>query len=219
MSNLKFKAAIFDCDGVLMDSMSIWKDLGVRYVREQGFEPEAGLRETLFSMSMEQGVAYVSEHYPNGKTQEEVMGELLNIIHDFYFYEVLAKTGAFELVNLLKSRDIPMVVLTSSPRAHVEAALKRAGILDVFEKVLTTTEIGMSKHNRDVFDVAAKELGLPNSEIVVLEDSLYALKTASGAGFKTIGVFDAEGESDQEGLKEASDLYVKSMMEAYEILK
>ncbi|MCQ2467221.1 MAG: HAD family phosphatase [Clostridia bacterium] len=219
MSDLNFEGAIFDCDGVLMDSMSIWNDLGVRYVREQGFEPEEGLRETLFSMSMEQGVEYVSEHYPNGKTPEEVMGELLNIIHDFYFYEVLAKTGAKEIVALLKSRNIPMVVLTSSPRSHVEAALKRAGILDVFEKVLTTTEIGMSKHNRDVFDVAAKELGLGCSDIVVFEDSFYALATAADAGYKTVGVFDADGESNQEGLRQKADLYVKDLMEAYEAFK
>ena len=49
------KGAIFDIDGVLLDSMIIWTDLGERYLRSIGKEPEEGLTEKLFSMSMEQG--------------------------------------------------------------------------------------------------------------------------------------------------------------------
>ena len=49
------KAAVFDLDGVLLDSMGIWNDLGARYLRSLGVTPEEGLNEILFSMSMEQG--------------------------------------------------------------------------------------------------------------------------------------------------------------------
>ncbi len=45
----------------------------------------------------------------------------------------------------------------------------------------------------------------------MFEDSLYALKTAKAAGFYTVGVYDADGESDQAGLKAAADLYVKEL--------
>ena len=48
------RAAIFDLDGVVLDSMSIWKDLGARYLLRRGLTPEPGLGELLFSMSMEQ---------------------------------------------------------------------------------------------------------------------------------------------------------------------
>lgn len=49
------RAAIFDLDGVVLDSMSIWRDLGARYLLHRGLTPEPGLGELLFSMSMEQG--------------------------------------------------------------------------------------------------------------------------------------------------------------------
>ena len=55
---------IFDLDGVLLDSMAIWNDLGARYLRGQGLVPEPGLNTILFSMSMEQGAAYLKAHYP-----------------------------------------------------------------------------------------------------------------------------------------------------------
>ena len=47
----------------------------------------------------------------------------------------------------------------------------------------------------------------------MFEDSLYALQTAKAAGFITIGVYDANGEADQPGLKRAADLYVKCLGE------
>ena len=47
------RAAIFDLDGVVLDSMSIWRDLGARYLLHRGLTPEPGLGELLFSMSME----------------------------------------------------------------------------------------------------------------------------------------------------------------------
>ena len=58
------RAAIFDLDGVLLDSLSIWEDLGARYLRAKGLTPEEGLGKTLFPMSMEQGAAYLKAHYP-----------------------------------------------------------------------------------------------------------------------------------------------------------
>ena len=53
------KGVIFDVDGVLLDSMGIWTDLGARYLVSIGKTPEEGLAEILFSMSMEQGAEYL----------------------------------------------------------------------------------------------------------------------------------------------------------------
>lgn len=58
------RSAIFDLDGVVLDSMSIWRDLGARYLLHRGLTPEPGLGELLFSMSMEQGADYLRTHYP-----------------------------------------------------------------------------------------------------------------------------------------------------------
>ena len=63
-------------------------------------------------------------------------------------------------------------------------------------------------------DVAAEALHVAPAETLVFEDSLYALKTAKAAGFYTIGVYDADGETDQAGLQMAADLYVRDLHEA-----
>ncbi len=211
------KGVIFDIDGVLLDSMGIWDDLGARYLKSIGVKPEDGLNEILFSMSMEQGASYLNEHYRLQKTDPEIHAGITQMIEDFYFHEVLPKPGAKELLEFLKQNGIKMTAATSSPRIHVEKALERNGLLGFIEKIFTNTEVGASKHEPEIYNQAAAFLGTKPDETLVFEDSLYALKTAKEAGFVTVGVYDEKGESDQEGVKNTGDHYIKGLKEFPEI--
>lgn len=125
------RAAIFDLDGVVLDSMSIWKDLGARYLLRRGLTPEPGLGELLFSMSMEQGADYLRTHYPL-PPEEDVLADLSAMLRDFYYNEVPEKDGAREALAFLQDRGVAVTAATSSPRTHVTRALERAGPSAVF---------------------------------------------------------------------------------------
>ena len=208
------KAAVFDLDGVLLDSMGIWNDLGARYLRSLGVTPEEGLNEILFSMSMEQGAEYLHTHYALPQSAAEVGAVIADMLRDFYFYEVPAKDGAAALLAALTARGVKLAAATSSPREHVTRALERLGLLGYFTRLFTTAEVGVSKHEPTIYLLAAEALHAAPAETLVFEDSLYALKTAKAAGFYTIGVYDADGETDQAGLQMAADLYVRDLHEA-----
>ena len=205
------RGVIFDIDGVLLDSLSIWSDLAGRYLRSQEKEPEPGLYEIIFSMSMEESAAYMSEHYGLGLSPEDVVIGLEDMLRDFYYNEVEAKPGALELMRFFEKKDLVMVAATSSPRDHVEHALKRTGQLSYLSGIFTNAEVGSSKSSPQIYDTAAEYMGIEPGEIIVFEDSLYALKTAAVAGYHTVGVFDEKGEPDQEGMKENAEIYIKSM--------
>ena len=207
------RGAVFDLDGVLLDSMAVWNDLGARYLLKQGIQPQSGLRDILFSMSMEQGAEYMKEQYLLNKTSKEILDGIQEMLQDFYFYEVRAKEGAKELLNFLHEKGIPMTAATSSPREHVTRALKRNGLYDFLKKVDTTSEVGESKHSPLIYRLAAESMGTKPEETLVFEDSLYALKTAKNAGFRAIGVYDADGEADQEGVRETGELYLTSLLD------
>ena len=205
------RGVIFDIDGVLLDSLGIWDDLGARYLLSIGVRPEEGLNEILFSMSMEQGSAYLNEHYHLQKTDEEVSSGISKMLEKFYFDEVLLKPGAKELLEFFKTKGIKITAATSSPRIHVEKALERNGMLCFIEKLFTNTEVGASKHSPEIYNRAAEYMGTKPNETLVFEDSLYALKTAKNAGFVTAGVYDIKGETDQEGVKNTGDVYAKEL--------
>ena len=205
--------AIFDLDGVLLDSMAVWNDLGVRYLQKRGIQPEAGLSQILFSMSMEQGADYLKEQYQLPDTSQEILNGIEQMIQDFYFYEVQPKEGGKELLHFLQDQNVKMIAATSSPREHVTKALQRNGLYGYLQQIYTTGEVGISKHEPLIYQLAAKSLGTKPEETLVFEDSLYALKTAKNAGFRTIGVYDADGETDQEGVRETGELYLTSLLD------
>ena len=204
------KGAIFDIDGVLLDSMIIWTDLGERYLRSIEKEPEEGLTEKLFSMSLEQGAEYLKDTYNIDKDTSGILDEINKISEHFYYHEVEAKPGVEELLKDFRTRGIKMVAATSSPRSHVERALTRTGLHNYIDKIFTNSEVGVSKHEPDIYNLAAEYMGTDPSETLVFEDSLYALKTAKAAGYVTVGIYDAKGEKNQAGLLENAKLYLKS---------
>ena len=205
------KGVIFDVDGVLLDSMEIWTDLGARYLRSLGREPEEGLAEILFSMSMEQGAEYLKEHYSLDLTPDMITDGLRDMLRDFYFYEVGAKPGAAALMKRFREEGVRMTAATSSPEEHVRRALERNGLLGYLDRIFTVAELGVSKHSPDIFDAAAGSMGTARDETLVFEDSLYALRTAAKAGFHTAGVFDAKGEPDQKGMRETAEIYITDL--------
>ena len=121
------RGAIFDLDGVLLDSLGIWYDLGARYILSMGMQPVSGMSETLFSMSMEQGAAYLKRTFGLEKREEEIIADLEQILRDYYYKEVPAKEGAKELLAFLQEQGVKMAAATSSPRPHVTEALNRLG--------------------------------------------------------------------------------------------
>ena len=207
------KGVIFDVDGVLLDSMGIWTDLGARYLVSIGKTPEEGLEEILFSMSMEQGTEYLRENYSIDLTVEEIGSGLQEMLRDFYYYEVQAKPGAKQLLQAVSGAGIKITAATSSPREHIERALERNGLLSYVDRMFTNAEIGKSKHSPDIYDAAAGHMGTAPGETCVFEDSLYALRTAAAAGYHTVGVFDSKGESDQEGLRGSAEIYIHELCE------
>ena len=207
------RGAIFDLDGVLLDSMSVWNDLGVRYLKKRGIQPEKGLNQILFSMSMEQGADYLKAQYHLPDTPQEILNGIEQMIQDFYFYGVQPKEGAKELLQFLQNQNVKMIAATSSPREHVTKALQRTGLLEYLQQIYTTGEVGESKHTPLIYQLAAESLGTKPEETLVFEDSLYALKTAKNAGFRAIGVYDADGETDQEGVRQTGELYLKRLSE------
>ena len=218
IKNNNIKGVIFDMDGVILDSMPIWINLGSTYIKSKGLEPEEDLNEIIFSMSIEQGIAHFKERYGIDQSDEEIMMELQEFLRDFYYNKVEAKPGAEELMKRLKEAGVRITGATSSPRDHIEHALERNGLLEYVEKLLTSSEVGSSKHDPEIYNLAAAFMGTTPEETLVFEDSLYALKTAKAAGYHTAGVYDAIGEPDQDSLKAEAEVYVKDPKEFVETI-
>lgn len=205
---MKIKAAIFDADGTLLDSMGQWNLVPYKYVKSLGVAADENIAEKLFAMTISEAAEFIIDEYELSVTVEEAVEGMDAIIREFYKNDVELKDGAGELLAFFKSREIPMVIGTSTDRDCIEVGLERTGISAYFDKIYTSTEVGKSKEKPDLFIQAMEFMGSSPDETIVFEDGLYSLKTAAALGMKTVGIFDEVSLSNQKELKELADLYV-----------
>ena len=190
------KGVIFDVDGVLLNSMPIWENLGELYLNSLGMEAEMGLGETLFTMSLEEGADYLISRYGLKKTREEIIEDLTREVRDFYVEKVPLKEGVRQYLFELNEKKIPMVIATSGDRKNAEFALKRLKVFNYFQAVFTCSEIGSGKNQPDIYLAAALQLDTEPSDTWVFEDAYHAIRTAKSAGFKTVAVYDSSNDKD-----------------------
>lgn len=139
------KGAIFDVDGTLLDSMGIWKDVGVRYLNSIGIEAEPDLGNILFTMSIQEGAQYVKEHYHLSQETDEIEQNVLDIISDYYKETAPLKSGAVELLEKLRNSNIPMTIASSNNKKEIEMAFERLEIAKYFDRIFTCEEAGARK--------------------------------------------------------------------------
>ena len=204
--------AVFDVDGTLLDSMSVWDTIGEDYLRSIGYQPRENLNEVFKDMSLAQAARYYQTEYGVTLSIEEIMDGVNSLLERFYRGQAQLKPGAGEFVRELSRRGVKLCIATATDRYLVEAALERCGVLSYFGRIFTCTEAGHGKDEPDIFEAALLFLGTEKSKTVVFEDALYAVRTAKGDGFPVAAVYDSH-EKRQEELKALADIYLTDFSE------
>jgi HAD superfamily hydrolase (TIGR01509 family) len=202
------KGVIFDADGVLLDSMRIWDEAADIYIKKMGKIPEEGLAQQVFSMSLEECAQYLTERYDLGISRDEGVTGILKVVEDFYRYEVKLKPGIKDFLEEFEAKGLPLVIATSNNKELLHESLKRNGIDRFFKDIFTCSEYDTTKYEADIYNIAARSMGLESEETLVIEDTVYSLRTSKKAGFTITGVYDEYSKGDTEEIRKISDYYL-----------
>ena len=206
--------AIFDMDGVLVDSTAVWEKVGGWYIERQGITPGEDCNTFLETKSMHAGVEYLKEAYQLPFTSEQIFDGIVEILYEYYAGKFPAKDGALEFVRKLKGTGIPVTVATSTDRKLVQAAFDRLGFSPYLDGFFTCGEAGAGKEESPaVYDMAREFMGTEKNSTWIFEDSLHGVRTAKKAGYMTVGMYDAASEKDQEFLKKEAALYFTDLQD------
>ncbi|MGE4483923.1 MAG: thiamine diphosphokinase [Oscillospiraceae bacterium] len=208
-----FDGAIFDMDGTLLDSMPIWNDLGKKYLLSMGITPRPDLRERLRSLSLLQTAEYFSSDYGLMLSADEIMDGINSMLESFYRFDAPAKPGVKEFLEGLRQKGVKLCIATATDRCLVEPALKRTGLFEFFDTILTCTEVGSGKDEPEIFLQAANALGTPVSTTYVFEDAYYAAKTVKAAGFPLVVCYDESADKRRAALNALADKRIATFLE------
>ncbi|PRR78402.1 2-deoxyglucose-6-phosphate phosphatase [Clostridium liquoris] len=202
------KAAIFDMDGTLIDSMWVWKTVDIEYLMKRNITPPDDLRENIEHLSFSETAKYFKERFNLNESIEAIIAEWNDIALKEYTNNVKLKPGAKEFLTLLKSNEIKIGLATSNCDMLLEVALKNNNIYDYFDCITTTNEVNRGKNFPDVYLLCAEKLEVAPTKCIVFEDILPAVIGAKAAGMKVIGVHDLYSENQKEDIMRLADLYI-----------
>ena len=208
---MNIKAAIFDMDGTLIDSLSYWESFwrafGLKYFGEEHFDYDKEVDLRVRTMIFREVLPLIRSHYGLSVSVEELGRFASDSLADFYENEASVKAGVREFLAHLKQEGIKLCLASATEMTYVKHALACHGLLEEFDLILSCADIGKGKDVPDIYLKALEQLGVTAKEACVFEDSFVALETARGIGCQTVGIFDPNNYA-QDRLEAASDIYL-----------
>jgi len=197
-SDPKLHGVIFDLDGLLVDTESIycraWQ--AAAHEQDQVLSSEQYVASVL-GCSSEDGAQRLREAFGEGFSTERFHRDWKKYWRQYMESTTavdLRKPGAEELLSFLKSSDIPMAVATSSNRKDVEESLRAARLDHLVNPtyLITADDVVKAKPDPQIYLAAAARLNQPAANCVVIEDSSPGVHAAKAAGMRVIVVPDME---------------------------
>ena len=185
------EAILFDCDGVVLDSETIWDRCETEFLRRRGIAFDLERTKPLITgLGQRAGVLLLQEQYGIVGDVDELVRERLEIIRGMFAREVRFTAGFPEFFEEKVRGRYATCIATSMPEELFAVADRRLGISRFFgDRVYFPSHVGgRAKPAPDIFLYAAAQLGAPPDRCLVLEDSPRGINAARRAGMTVIGL-------------------------------
>ncbi|MEX1219455.1 MAG: HAD family phosphatase [Solirubrobacterales bacterium] len=187
-------AALFDNDGLLLDTESVWSraEQSLFESRDRSFTIEH--KRALVGSSEKIAGRKLASFLDEPGREREIMEELNGLVLTGLEGGVDPMVGAVELVGLLQDACVPVGLVSNSPRRFIERSHEVAATGIRFDVVVSAHEVPEAKPAPDAYLEACHQLGIdPGRDVVALEDSPGGVAAAAAAGLFVIGVPSVPG--------------------------
>src|ERR1043165_4697981 len=187
-------AVVFDNDGLLLDTESVWTRAEQDLFERRGTEFTPADKRELVGTSAEIAGGILERRLGEPGRAAELIEELNELVVAELEHGVEAMIGARELLERLGARGTPIGLVSNSPLRFVQRSIEIVGLEGLFDVVLSAHGVAAPKPAPDPYLEAGRRLGVePGLSVVALEDSPTGVAAARAAGLTVIGVPSVEG--------------------------
>jgi HAD superfamily hydrolase (TIGR01509 family) len=200
------RAAIFDIDGTLIDSVDLhalaWHEAFAHFGHDVSFEQA---RSQIGKGGDNLLPAFLSDDQirDHGKQLEVWRGKHFKAN---YLQMVRPFAAVPELLQRLRHEELKLAVASSAKKDELEIYLDIAGVTGLFDVTVSSEDVERSKPAPDVFEVTLQKLEVPPDAAIVIGDSPYDAQAAGKTGLRTIGLLS--GTFPEQSLRDAGCIAV-----------
>jgi HAD superfamily hydrolase (TIGR01509 family) len=200
---------IFDLDGVLIDSETVWGTVREQVTRESGGRWHDRAQQEMMGMSSQEWSRYMRDSLGVPMNTDEISELVVERLRVRYRQSVPLLPHAAETVRALADRR-PLGLASSSNRPLIDLVLDLTGLAPCFQVTVSSEEVGRGKPAPDVYLETARRLDLDPAGCVAVEDATNGIRSAKAAGMQVVVVPHQEFPPAPDAL-ELADLVVDSL--------
>jgi HAD superfamily hydrolase (TIGR01509 family) len=187
-------AVVFDNDGLLLDTESVWTRAEQDIFERRGREFTEERKREIIGTS----AAAAGELLERGLDEPGRAAALIDELNELVVAElehgVEAMVGARDLLERLKAQGTPIGLVSNSPLVFMQRSLEIVGFESIFDVVVSAHEVPAPKPAPDPYLEACRRLGVEAGPgVIALEDSPTGVAAARAAGLTVIGVPSVDG--------------------------
>ena len=201
---------VFDMDGTIVDTLAFWRKAPITYLERKGITPDDEDRTFIFTHMMSESLPYLTEKYSIDEAPEKAEEMLSREVLEKYRKTERLKDGCLSFLQRLKERNIPACIYTANEREFLDVIIQRFSLERFFDRAFTCAELGYHKGERAGFDHIASLYGREIGDIVLFEDSLYAIKNARELGMRSVAVREEHSAHVFPEIERNADIMISS---------
>lgn len=203
----RFKAAIFDFDGTISDTATIWHEVDRAFLSSRGLPYTDEYPRMLSSLGFEAGARYTIETFGLRESVAEVCEEWKRMGRALFESHATLRPGVQLYVHALTERGVRVALATVNDR-DVLKSLRHVDVEALFEVCVYGGEVARPKDHPDIYLETARRLGIEPTDCIVFEDIATGLRSASSVGMLTCGVRSFDPVQRVDEVRSAADLWL-----------
>jgi HAD superfamily hydrolase (TIGR01509 family) len=204
------EAVVFDMDGVLVDSETLWDAARERVASQLGGRWSESAQRDMMGMSSTEWSRYMHEELGVPEEPRRINEAVVARMEELYRERLPLIGGARDAVRRLEGR--PLAVASSANRPLIDLALELAGLSELFSATVSSEEVPRGKPAPDVYLEAARRLGVDARRCAAVEDSHNGILSARAAKMRVIAIPNRAFPPGDDALG-AADVVLQSIRE------
>lgn len=216
MKQKKFRAAVFDMDGVIVDSEIVYNDYLLEFA--QAKNPAVVMEDInpMVGLSRKDSWTVMEHAVHNGQSWEELMAEFRELdIYSKVDYKKIFRPEALTVAKELKARGYLVALASSTGPKLIARIVEETGMRPWFDLIVSGGQFKRSKPDPEIYHYTAKTLKVKEEECFVIEDSEVGIEAGKAAGMTVAALIDDRFGFDQS----KADHQMESLLEILDYLE